>query len=113
MRRGPTTSSRRFGLFRLVNVDRLFRKSKSAAHDHGPKSFGAHIGALDVWNTSACLSFPLRTPSQSVTEAGPLGNAKVTDLAGSLSPHFPTDMNNDSLQGRHNETRRKQTCFNQ
>lgn len=48
VKRGPTTSSRRFGLFRLVNVDRLFRKSKSAAHDHGPKSFDAHIGALNV-----------------------------------------------------------------
>lgn len=48
MKRGPTTSSRWFGLFRLVDVDRPFRKSRSAAHDHGPKSFGAHIGAYNI-----------------------------------------------------------------
>ena len=52
MKRGPTTDLQRFVLFRLRSVDRPFRTSMSAAHDHGLEYLGAYISAFNLIRTS-------------------------------------------------------------
>ena len=94
MKRGPTTRSRRSGLFRLENVGLSFRMSMAAAHDNGSKRFGAHLGELFnvrlvlifhfLLNYSKLTGLAQRTFGRHTTE--------FTERAAVLSPHFPRCM---------------------
>ncbi len=74
------------------------------ACDGSVESYGAYTGALRVI-LILTLSFPLGTPSRSVT--GRVVVAKIIDFVLSFASRFARDDLRVSLQWRHDETRRK------
>ena len=108
MKRGPTTRSTRFGLFRLENVGLPFRMTMAAAHDNGSKRFGAHLGCIVEHQTCPYLSFSfesLQVDGSGSTDLCKTYNRVYRARSRSLSA-FP-QMHDVSLQWRHDETRRK------
>ena len=82
--------------------------SIAAAHDHGPKRFGAHFGAM--FNVRLVLIFSFSS-NYNILQADGSGSTVPWIRYNRVSLSAFPQMHDVSLQWRHDETRRKLGVF--